>query len=89
MFVEPWFSVATLSVQMPLLGTQHLQKHRELRLAHLALSVMTMGYTWQEGENNTVEVSLCVSDFSLISVTLIYFLSGFETSIILLLDAAT
>ena len=88
-FMEPWFIVATLSVQMPLLGTQYLHKHRELRLAHLALSVMTMGYTWQEGENNTVEVSLCVSDFSLILVTLIYFSSGFETSIILLLDAAT
>uniref|UniRef100_A0A672Z8E6 Indoleamine 2,3-dioxygenase 2-like n=1 Tax=Sphaeramia orbicularis TaxID=375764 RepID=A0A672Z8E6_9TELE len=27
-----------------------------LRLAHLALSVMTMGYVWQEGENDTVEV---------------------------------
>ena len=88
-FMEPWFSDATLSVQMPLLSTQYLQKHRELRLAHLALSVMTMGYSWQEGENNTVEVSLCVFVFSPTSVTLIYYSSGFETSIIFLLDAAT
>ncbi|XP_078105970.1 indoleamine 2,3-dioxygenase 1 [Sander vitreus] len=42
--------------EMPLLSSQFLQKHRELRLAHLALSVMTMGYAWQEGENNTVEM---------------------------------
>lgn len=42
---------------MPLLETDLLQGHRELRLAHLALSVMTMGYVWQEGENNTVKVS--------------------------------
>ncbi len=63
MFMEPWFSIDPPSDQMPLLSSQFLQKHRELRLAHLALSVMTMGYVWQEGENNTVEVS-CVS-FSL------------------------
>lgn len=75
-FMEPWFSVDTLSVQMPLLSSQFLQKHRELRLAHLVLSMMTMGYTWQEGENNTVEVSLsfsfnlCYTDFSLMSVSL-------------------
>lgn len=42
---------------MPLLSTKFLQKHRELRLAHLALSTMTMGYVWQEGENDTVEVA--------------------------------
>ncbi|KAM4616717.1 indoleamine 2,3-dioxygenase 1 [Polymixia lowei] len=42
--------------QMPLLSSQFLARHRELRLAHLALSVMTMGYVWQEGENDTVEV---------------------------------
>lgn len=56
--MELWFTVATPAVQMPLLSSQFLQKHRELRLAHLALSVMTMGYAWQEGENDTVEVSL-------------------------------
>lgn len=67
--MESWFSVDTLSVQMPLLSSQFLQKHRELRLAHLALSVMTMGYTWQDGENNTVEVSHCLSVFPLSILT--------------------
>ncbi|XP_056889912.1 indoleamine 2,3-dioxygenase 1 isoform X5 [Takifugu flavidus] len=42
--------------QMPLLSSQFLNLHRELRLAHLALGVMTMGYIWQEGEKNTVEM---------------------------------
>ncbi|XP_061673475.1 indoleamine 2,3-dioxygenase 1 isoform X3 [Syngnathoides biaculeatus] len=41
---------------MPILSIQFLQRHRELRLAHLALGVMTMGYVWQEGEDNTVEM---------------------------------
>ncbi|XP_054629628.1 indoleamine 2,3-dioxygenase 1 [Dunckerocampus dactyliophorus] len=45
--------------KMPQLSTQFLQKHRELRLAHLALSVMTMGYVWQESENDTVEMLPC------------------------------
>lgn len=54
---EPSFKAVTCSVQMPLLNSKFLQKHRELRLAHLALSMMTMGYVWQEGENNTVEVT--------------------------------
>lgn len=58
--MEPWFPVNIPSVQMPQLSSQFLQKHRELRLAHLALSMMTMGYMWQEGENNTVKVSLCI-----------------------------
>lgn len=40
---------------MPLLETHLLQTHRELRLAHLALSIMTMGYVWQEGERETVK----------------------------------
>lgn len=44
--------------QMPLLSSQFLNMHRELRLAHLALGVMTMGYIWQEGEKNTPEVPL-------------------------------
>lgn len=42
--------------QMPLLETHLLQSHRELRLAHLALSTLTMGYVWQEGEKETVKV---------------------------------
>ncbi|XP_069379182.1 indoleamine 2,3-dioxygenase 1 isoform X2 [Paralichthys olivaceus] len=45
--------------KMPLLSSSSLQKHRELRLAHLTLSAMTMGYVWQEGENDTVEVLPC------------------------------
>ncbi|XP_069037599.1 indoleamine 2,3-dioxygenase 2-like isoform X2 [Lepisosteus oculatus] len=36
--------------QMPLLSIHHLKGHRELRLAHLALGVITMGYVWQEGK---------------------------------------
>ncbi|XP_075895145.1 indoleamine 2,3-dioxygenase 1 [Nelusetta ayraudi] len=41
--------------ELPLLSTQFLQKHRELRLAHMALSAMTMGYTWQDRDENLVE----------------------------------
>lgn len=54
---------------MPLLSSQFLQKHRELRLAHLALSMMTMGYTWQEGEKDTVEVPLCHSALTFVIST--------------------
>lgn len=45
--------------QMPLLETHLLRTHHELRLAHLALSIMTMGYVWQEGERETVKVQQC------------------------------
>ncbi|XP_060893862.1 indoleamine 2,3-dioxygenase 1 isoform X1 [Labrus mixtus] len=68
-FYQPWLDIALrvpelvqshklryLINKMPMLGSQFLQKHKELRLAHLALSMMTMGYVWQEGENNTVEM---------------------------------
>ncbi|KAJ0067463.1 hypothetical protein NL108_007928, partial [Boleophthalmus pectinirostris] len=41
---------------MPLLSSQYLQTHRELRLAHLALGATTMCYVWQDGEDNTVKV---------------------------------
>nr|XP_033805918.1 indoleamine 2,3-dioxygenase 2-like [Geotrypetes seraphini] len=41
---------------MPDLKVQYLNGHRELRLAHLALSFITMGYVWQEGEHSTVKV---------------------------------
>lgn len=41
---------------MPLLDADLLQNHRELRLAHLALSIITMGYVWQEGEEDKVKV---------------------------------
>ncbi|XP_049434842.1 indoleamine 2,3-dioxygenase 1 [Epinephelus fuscoguttatus] len=68
-YYQPWMDIALRVPElvhshelrlcinkMPLLSSQFLQNHRELRLAHLALSVMTMGYVWQEGENNTVEM---------------------------------
>ncbi|XP_029459997.1 indoleamine 2,3-dioxygenase 2-like [Rhinatrema bivittatum] len=42
--------------KMPELNIQHLNSHRELRLAHLVLSFITMGYVWQEGEHNTMKV---------------------------------
>ncbi len=43
---------------MPLLETNLLRTHGELRLAHLALSMMTVGYVWQEGERETIKVPL-------------------------------
>ncbi|XP_072244276.1 indoleamine 2,3-dioxygenase 1 [Leuresthes tenuis] len=67
-YYQPWMDIALRVPElvqshelrshinkMPLLSTKFLQKHRELRLAHLALSMMTMGYVWQEGENNTIQ----------------------------------
>ncbi|XP_056148479.1 indoleamine 2,3-dioxygenase 1 [Lampris incognitus] len=67
-YYQPWMDIAlhvpelvhshelrSCIHKMPLLSSHFLEEHRELRLAHLALSVMTMGYVWQEGENNTVE----------------------------------
>ncbi|XP_064896860.1 indoleamine 2,3-dioxygenase 2 isoform X8 [Columba livia] len=42
--------------QMPQLSTRHLRGHRELHLAHLVLSFITMGYLWQEGEEGAVTV---------------------------------
>ncbi|XP_071389967.1 indoleamine 2,3-dioxygenase 1 [Centroberyx affinis] len=67
-YYQPWMDIAlrvpelvrshglrSCIHKMPLLSSQFLERHRELRLAHLALSVMTMGYAWQEGENDTVE----------------------------------
>ncbi|XP_012695157.2 indoleamine 2,3-dioxygenase 2-like isoform X2 [Clupea harengus] len=35
--------------KMPLLSTLRLHGHRQLRLAHLALGFISMGYVWQEG----------------------------------------
>lgn len=42
--------------QMPQLSARHLQGRKELHLAHLVLSFITMGYLWQEGEEGTVKV---------------------------------
>ncbi|XP_032085843.1 indoleamine 2,3-dioxygenase 2 isoform X2 [Thamnophis elegans] len=41
---------------MPLLSCQYLQGHRELYLAHLVLSFITMGYVWQEGEKEVPKI---------------------------------
>ncbi|XP_041916558.1 indoleamine 2,3-dioxygenase 2-like isoform X2 [Alosa sapidissima] len=59
---QPWMDVANnlthlikthqlrdLVKKMPLLSTLHLHGYRQLRLAHLALGFITMGYVWQEG----------------------------------------
>ncbi|KAG9354006.1 hypothetical protein JZ751_012130 [Albula glossodonta] len=42
--------------ELPLLSTCYLRGHRELRLAHLALGVITMGYVWQEGPQQPAKV---------------------------------
>ncbi|KAJ8380092.1 hypothetical protein SKAU_G00008700 [Synaphobranchus kaupii] len=68
-YYQPWMDIAkhvpdliqshTLRThihQMPQLDPSFLQSYRELRLAHLALSMMTMGYVWQEGESDTAKV---------------------------------
>lgn len=48
--------------QMPLLNCQLLKSYREQRLAHLVLSLITMGYVWQEGETQPAEVrNRCLS----------------------------
>nr|XP_046258068.1 indoleamine 2,3-dioxygenase 2-like [Scatophagus argus] len=36
--------------EMPVLSPHLLSEHRELRLAHLALGFISMGYVWQEGQ---------------------------------------
>ncbi|XP_077079822.1 indoleamine 2,3-dioxygenase 1 isoform X2 [Siphateles boraxobius] len=69
LYFKPWMDIArnvpelisshSLRLRihdMPLLETHLLQSYRELRLAHLALSMMAMGYVWQEGERETVKV---------------------------------
>ncbi|KAG7332086.1 hypothetical protein KOW79_003920 [Hemibagrus wyckioides] len=68
-YFKPWMDIAGRASElvsshslrssvhrMPLLDADLLQSHRELRLAHLALSIITMGYVWQEGEEDKVKV---------------------------------
>uniref|UniRef100_A0A8C0H7D2 Indoleamine 2,3-dioxygenase 2 n=1 Tax=Chelonoidis abingdonii TaxID=106734 RepID=A0A8C0H7D2_CHEAB len=68
-FYGPWMEIAnnlphliqshqlrSRVYKMPQLSSQHLKGHRELRLAHLALSFITMGFVWQEGEVETVKL---------------------------------
>uniref|UniRef100_A0A3B5LUI4 Indoleamine 2,3-dioxygenase 1 n=1 Tax=Xiphophorus couchianus TaxID=32473 RepID=A0A3B5LUI4_9TELE len=40
--------------KMPILSPHHLSNHRELRLAHLALGFISMGYVWQEGQHEPI-----------------------------------
>uniref|UniRef100_A0A8C6S2V4 Indoleamine 2,3-dioxygenase 2-like n=1 Tax=Neogobius melanostomus TaxID=47308 RepID=A0A8C6S2V4_9GOBI len=42
--------------KMPELSLHHLHSHRELRLARLALGIITMGYVWQEGQMAPAQV---------------------------------
>ncbi|XP_072914273.1 indoleamine 2,3-dioxygenase 1 isoform X1 [Hemitrygon akajei] len=68
-FYQPWMDIASNLPQlielqqlrhevnkMELLDTHLLIGHKQLRLAHLALSFITMGYVWQEGEQNSAKV---------------------------------
>ncbi|XP_054885671.1 indoleamine 2,3-dioxygenase 2-like [Poeciliopsis prolifica] len=42
--------------KMPILSPHHLSNHRELRLAHLALGFISMGYVWQEGQHKPAQI---------------------------------
>ncbi|XP_047458348.1 indoleamine 2,3-dioxygenase 2-like [Mugil cephalus] len=42
--------------KMPVLSPHLLSNHRELRLAHLALGFISMGYVWQEGQHAPAQV---------------------------------
>uniref|UniRef100_A0A670K2V4 Indoleamine 2,3-dioxygenase 2 n=1 Tax=Podarcis muralis TaxID=64176 RepID=A0A670K2V4_PODMU len=68
-FYSPWMEIAhslphlienhqlrSQVNKMPLLSSQYLKGHKELYLAHLVLSYITMGYVWQDGEKGTAKV---------------------------------
>ncbi|XP_029459133.1 indoleamine 2,3-dioxygenase 1 [Rhinatrema bivittatum] len=68
-YYDPWMEIATSLPQlienhqlrskvqkMPLLSTGALRDHKEQRLAHLALGLITMGYVWQEGDEQVLKV---------------------------------
>ncbi|KAM9847662.1 indoleamine 2,3-dioxygenase 2-like [Aulostomus maculatus] len=42
--------------EMPVLSPCYLRNHRQLRLAHLALGFITMGYVWQEGQHAPAQI---------------------------------
>ncbi|XP_044229818.1 indoleamine 2,3-dioxygenase 2-like [Thunnus albacares] len=42
--------------KMPVLSPDLLTNHRELRLAHLALGFISMGYVWQEGQHAPAQI---------------------------------
>ncbi|KAM9364467.1 indoleamine 2,3-dioxygenase 2-like isoform 2-T2 [Pholidichthys leucotaenia] len=44
-----------LVYKMPVLSPHLLSNHRELRLAHLTLGFISMGYVWQEGQHAPAE----------------------------------
>ncbi|XP_028445484.1 indoleamine 2,3-dioxygenase 2-like isoform X1 [Perca flavescens] len=42
--------------EMPVLSPDLLSDHRELRLAHLVLGFISMGYVWQEGQHAPAQI---------------------------------
>ncbi|TKS85743.1 Indoleamine 2,3-dioxygenase 2 [Collichthys lucidus] len=56
-FVES-LMVILITIQMPVLSPDLLSNHRELRLAHLALGFIIMGYVWQEGQHAPAQGTL-------------------------------
>lgn len=48
---------------MPLLDHQHLQGHRQKRLAHLQLTIIASGYVWQHGDKDASKVRQSRAEF--------------------------
>ena len=44
-------------LQLELLDPTRLKGHRELRLAHLQLCLITAGYVWQDGDSGIAKVT--------------------------------
>ncbi|XP_076453604.1 myoglobin-like [Babylonia areolata] len=68
-YFAPWHRLATEmpqriadgsmrqeTLQMPLLDWARLEGHRQQRLAHLQLGIITMGYVWQDGDEGAAKV---------------------------------
>uniref|UniRef100_A0A668U2Z8 Indoleamine 2,3-dioxygenase 1 n=1 Tax=Oreochromis aureus TaxID=47969 RepID=A0A668U2Z8_OREAU len=53
--------------KMPVLSPDLLSNHRELRLAHLALGFISMGYVWQEGQHAPILPKALALPFWLVS----------------------
>ena len=47
-----------LCIQLDQLDASVLDGHRELRLAHLQLSLIASGYVWQDGDKGVATVRL-------------------------------
>uniref|UniRef100_A0A3B4F912 Indoleamine 2,3-dioxygenase 2-like n=1 Tax=Pundamilia nyererei TaxID=303518 RepID=A0A3B4F912_9CICH len=56
-----------ITIQMPVLSPDLLSDHRELRLAHLALGFISMGYVWQEGQHAPILPKALALPFWLVS----------------------